>query len=434
MNNPTKRDEIASAAFVAWGETHFTSTSLNLVAQRLGITKQALYRHFRNKEALLDELTERFLAAYAQIRDDVCVLPEDASLSEIVTQYADGVYRMFADVPHYYLFLVLRLLPGPAEVAGRFYAIGDEIGNRVLPHLDPSLPRAQIDLLMLFMHVHIVMWTAFDFWTPMGALRGEPVGGRARERRVAHTVDLCLKGHFPHARIPIDFEEVERFAVVDPSEMLEPNRIFAAVEQVVQEVGFEAASMDRIARALGMTKSSLYFYFENKDAMLLEALNRERRHMRSLFAARVEQLSRFSEMLYCYLVTMVTYFLNNRSLLVFSDWLTAQRVRVPDTVHDEQQILATVDFVRRRLKLSQNPKRRKEVIETVALFSILMYRGIADRGLSRENEDEALAFTRDLYRTVTHGIGPGTATGAPVQGEEHRHPVTQGAAQKEGDE
>ncbi|TVR00390.1 MAG: TetR/AcrR family transcriptional regulator [Spirochaetaceae bacterium] len=434
MNNPTKRDEIVSAAFAAWGETHFTSTSLNLVAQRLGITKQALYRHFRNKEALLDELTERFLAAYAQIRDGVCVLPEDASLSEIVTRYADGVYRMFADTPHYYLFLVMRLLPGPPEVAGRFYAIGNEIGNRVLPHLDPSLPRTQIDLLMLFMHVHIVVWTAFDFWTPMGVLRGEPAGARSRERRVAHTVGLCLNGHFPHARIPIDFAEVERVAVVDPSEMLEPNRIFAAVEQVVQEVGFEAASMDRIARALGMTKSSLYFYFENKDAMLLEALNRERRHMRSLFAARVEQLSRFSEMLYCYLVTMVTYFLNNRSLLVFSDWLTAQRVRVPDTVHDEQQILATVDFVRRRLKLSQNPKRRKEVIETVALFSILMYRGIADRGLSRENENEVLAFTRDLYQTVTHGIGPGTSTGAAVQGEEHRHPVTQGASQKEGDE
>lgn len=434
MNTTTKRDEIVAAAFSAWGETHFTSTSLNLVAQRLGITKQALYRHFRNKEALLDELTERFLAAYTRVRDDVCALPQDASLLQIVSRYADGIHRMFADVPHYYLFLVLRLLPGPADIALRFYALGDEIGARVLPHLDSSLPRAQIELLMLFMHVHTVVWTAFDFWTPMGALRSEAVGDRARERRVAHTVDLCLNGHFPHARIPIEFAEVEQIAVVDPSEMLEPNRIFAAVEQVVQEVGFEAASMDRIARALGMTKSSLYFYFDNKDAMLLEALNRERRHMRSLFAARVEQLSRFSEMLYCYLVTMVTYFLNNRSLLVFSDWLTAQRVRVPDTVHDEQQILATVDFVRRRLKLSENPKRRKEVIETVALFSILMYRGIADRGLSRENEDDVLAFTRDLYRTVTHGIAPGNSGGAVVRGEEYGHPTTQGVHKKEGDE
>ena len=433
MNNTARQDDIVNAAFCAWGETHFTSTSLNLVARRLGITKQGLYRHFRNKKALQEGLTERFLAEYARVRDSVCSLPVDAPLEQILKTYAEGVYRMFADVPHYYLFLVLRLLPGPPETAGRFYALGDEIGSRVLPYLASSLSREQISLSMLFMHVHTVVWTAFDFWTPMGALRGESVSDRTLNRRVAHTVNLCLNGHFPDARLSLDFTKVERIAAVDPSEMLEPDRIFAAVEQVVQETGFEAATMDLIARAIGMTKSSLYFYFKNKDAMFLEALNRERQHMRFLFSARAEHLPRFSEIFYCYIVTMVTYFLNNRSLMVFSDWLTAQSVRVPDAVHDEKQILAAVDFIRRRLKLSRDPKRRKEVIETASLLSILMYRGIADRGLFRKKPEDTVSFTRDLYRVFTHGIAPGSTGSSKIRDRDHRHPVTQGAGEKEGD-
>jgi AcrR family transcriptional regulator len=56
---PSTRDRIMEAAIDLFTEQGFDKTSLREVAERVGVTKAALYYHFRSKEDLLSSLIER---------------------------------------------------------------------------------------------------------------------------------------------------------------------------------------------------------------------------------------------------------------------------------------------------------------------------------------------------------------------------------------
>src|SRR5258708_20643660 len=43
--------------------------------------------------------------------------------------------------------------------------------------------------------------------------------------------------------------------------------------QIFRDRGYDATSVSDIARALGITKAGLYYYFESKEALLLEITN-----------------------------------------------------------------------------------------------------------------------------------------------------------------
>jgi AcrR family transcriptional regulator len=58
------RQALVAAARRLWGQRGSGATSLDEVCARAGVTKGALYHHFRNKEDL-------FLAVYAQVEDDL---------------------------------------------------------------------------------------------------------------------------------------------------------------------------------------------------------------------------------------------------------------------------------------------------------------------------------------------------------------------------
>jgi AcrR family transcriptional regulator len=67
----TRRD-ILDVALKLFAENGFRKTSLELVANRLGVTRQALYYHFRSKEAILmalfDEMMSKLESAVANVK------------------------------------------------------------------------------------------------------------------------------------------------------------------------------------------------------------------------------------------------------------------------------------------------------------------------------------------------------------------------------
>lgn len=56
---PSTRERILEAALDLFTEQGFDKTSLREVSQRVGVTKAALYYHFRSKEEILASLVER---------------------------------------------------------------------------------------------------------------------------------------------------------------------------------------------------------------------------------------------------------------------------------------------------------------------------------------------------------------------------------------
>ncbi|HLY56330.1 MAG TPA: TetR/AcrR family transcriptional regulator [Stellaceae bacterium] len=56
-------------------------------------------------------------------------------------------------------------------------------------------------------------------------------------------------------------------------------QILAAARSVFLEQGYAAATMDAVARCAGVSKATLYAYFEGKDALFIEMVRRGRREL-----------------------------------------------------------------------------------------------------------------------------------------------------------
>lgn len=62
----TTREEILNVSLRLFAERGFDAVSTSMIAEQLGITKGALYRHFANKQGIFDAIWDRMVALDAQ--------------------------------------------------------------------------------------------------------------------------------------------------------------------------------------------------------------------------------------------------------------------------------------------------------------------------------------------------------------------------------
>ena len=58
-NSKSTKELILDAAFSFLKKTRYTSFSMNELAEKVGVTKPAIYRHFKNKESVLEAMENR---------------------------------------------------------------------------------------------------------------------------------------------------------------------------------------------------------------------------------------------------------------------------------------------------------------------------------------------------------------------------------------
>jgi AcrR family transcriptional regulator len=91
------RERIQSIALELFAEQGYEKTSLREIAERLGVTKAALYYHFRSKEDIVRSFTEDYRAEVeAVIAWGAGQPPTPQTRAEILARYADIVTRRLA--------------------------------------------------------------------------------------------------------------------------------------------------------------------------------------------------------------------------------------------------------------------------------------------------------------------------------------------------
>ena len=184
---PNQRQHIIQAAFTEWGKTHFANTSLSLVARALGITKQALYRHFDGKEALVTAMSECFLTDFEQIGEALGTLPQEAGLERIVRVYIQAVMGFYAENPYYYLFVLLVLFRRPRKEQERLEAMvrNNRLVTAFLLKRDGyAVTDKSVQIVTHYVDLVAFVWSALAFWTPTGTLKSSTVAEEEVEERV----------------------------------------------------------------------------------------------------------------------------------------------------------------------------------------------------------------------------------------------------------
>jgi AcrR family transcriptional regulator len=188
------RAEILAVATELFSEQGFEATSLREIAERLGITKAALYYHFPSKDDILAALLEPMGATLAELVDRLGAATDVEQWANALSWIIDMVFENVA------LFRVLqRNRHAMQQLHDSFDAMQEHIGMH--QRVQEAVHAAAADVgeeIRMFAALGAV--TAFDDWAPH-LLADGPAEVIERELRAAVRAILRIESPPRSARI-----------------------------------------------------------------------------------------------------------------------------------------------------------------------------------------------------------------------------------------
>lgn len=401
------RERIINGAFHAWGRTHFADTSLNAVARHLGVTKPAVYRYFRSKEEVMDALREdfarRMLAEVVEPMGGV----DPADPQEFLHSYIQHVLQFYVNHPYHYSFLIQVLLLGTALERRQEFRELARRREALLSTVAPDgMARRHIQRIAMYWttdHLRRDPATGAIDASPVFDPEGRTLGDHRRRAVVEQTTHRLCTGFLPRDHRPVDLAHVERTAWLLPEEMPEADRVFSAIEDVVQEKGYAGATVEHIAERIGITKSSLYHYFRNRDDMLVQMILRDQLHFAGLARVRLHQLEHPEEQLYGLFVMICSYAAQHSTFLTVENWLRQNEVTVEipeDHIRQIQEIFAFLTEMLMAGMMVGDPGEAFAVIGFIR-YAIMQELNELPRPFHR---DRCVALVRELYNLFANGL------------------------------
>jgi len=316
-----KTQLILDTAFKVWGENSFYNTSLSSLADALGMTKPAIYRYFKNKDALLQAMKNDFIIKYRSllIKSNS---NSNMTLDELIVDYTNTAVKFFAENYHYYRFLVLRLLNMNQNIELLFSEMKGDYENFLSPDRLQKYGFSEIESLSISGFVLSVGGFLLN-----QHLFTKNTYTKKEVNQILKTIKyVCrygLAGKNQNNK-QMNYIEVERISEIKKKDVLPFNKIFTAVAEVIADKGIWNTTVDAIAEHLNMSKSSLYFYFDNKEQMIQDVIGSERERLNELIMERIVKFESYEEQLYCIFYVMSSYFLLKPSIFTIMNWLRYQ--------------------------------------------------------------------------------------------------------------
>lgn len=314
----SRKDQILRSAFELMQNGE--KWSLSEISAKLGISKTAIYRHFSNKAEIEAEMDELFVSGLTEAVEQGGSTPN--SLRTRAIDFFKGnngflhlFFGKFFSSPEYELALFETLLkrsPLLAEWNARtaimdadrraieeIRLIKNIISVMIISVNEPKMEVLQKDLLALLEN----------------GLKAEDFPGIAANAQ----------------NMPDDkrLDELDGLCVLQPSDLGEANRFFEAIAASIRENGIHGTTIQKIAERMGTAKSSLYFYYNNKQEMLKELVLSETEAMKALCDRYSAHGRNFLEQLYILMMVQSQYLLLRPDILPVFNWIRYEIIRTP---------------------------------------------------------------------------------------------------------
>ncbi|MDR0450102.1 MAG: TetR/AcrR family transcriptional regulator [Treponema sp.] len=319
--------DIIQAAFKAWGRELYRNTSLSQVSRELGVSKPALYRHFRNKQALLDAMYESFFDDYAAfIRPYHEKAFNTASYHESLCAITQAMMKYYAKNGYAFLFSLINVW-----------------GNSRVRNMKEPLLKRGVDMgffsrpagkwegrgggapLWLFAVATLVL--AMAHFHRRACMTGEAPPD-ALVDQVTASVSRVVSGglNFDRAALEdIDYEELES-GVARAIHQVEEDPLLRGVAEAVARAGPWNASMEMVARHSGLSKSGLYAHFKSKEEMMARLFFTEFNRIGDFALKNQRDSAKPGERLYLGVFSIAVYFRSRPNILLAMDWLRTRRI------------------------------------------------------------------------------------------------------------
>ena len=301
------RQEILTKAFFMYEDLRNRKISLSEIAAKVGISKTAIFRHFKNKDALIQVMTEMVFTGLSSVlnsKEFFFTRTESKEYSfEEFSDLIDTVLSFFIENPGYLgftlnsgiltqktdepIFVILKkhgvmfseeyITSSNLRRFFRAYFCTESIiffliRRKCLLKTNPSAIHSDEEFKKTIINV---LWTGIS--TTENKLSSE---------RKAELDKLC------EITVPKDGDDA---------------RFFMAFTEVFNEYGIEGITIERISEKLNLAKSSLYSYFINKEEFITKMLSSELRIIMDMLSKRLKMATSIEETAYILLVSEKNY-------------------------------------------------------------------------------------------------------------------------------
>ncbi|MDR0448469.1 MAG: TetR/AcrR family transcriptional regulator [Treponema sp.] len=332
------KNDVISAAFRVWGQELYKTTSLAKLAEALGVSKPALYRHFQDKEALLEAMKERYYDDFA-----VAISPivEEAKKNSnwqdkllIMVQFISGYFtRHFG----YFLYSLIKLHNSqeqhffdmkPMLDRGIFL---DDIHEELNANNNTAYPSA------LFLAGMTALFGTGMFHKQRQGINDSKMSKKRLEEtwfseqpdeeEISHfTGDLIEKvrqglGFDMELVDALSYEELENLdlGIYDP-----PDPLLKAAAEAVAKKGPWDASMNMVAKQSGLSKSGLYAHFKSKEEMLSRLFLTEFDRISQYTSSHTASAETQEKQLYLAILSIAAYLHARPEILIVMHWVRIQ--------------------------------------------------------------------------------------------------------------
>jgi AcrR family transcriptional regulator len=332
------KDDVINAAFEVWGRELYKTTSLTKLAETLGVSKPALYRHFPDKQALQKAMEERFYDDYSRaIKPAIEEAHGKGSWQEgllTIVQFISGYFARHFD---YLIFSIIGLHDNKEKHFFNTDALKtrgvsfDKLAFRQSRQFPSALLLAGITGFFTTGAFHKQRLGIVGKASPMELL-GQPKffdkpPDREINNYVRKTAELVQKG-LRLNRALIEHLAFEKLESSGKDILLPPDPLLKAVAEAVAEEGPWNASMETVAKRSGLSKSGLYAHFKSKEDMLSRLFMSEFDRIAQCTASRTALGVKREEKLYLAILSIADYLRARPEILTVLDWVRIQQLEL----------------------------------------------------------------------------------------------------------
>ncbi|MDR2923519.1 MAG: TetR/AcrR family transcriptional regulator [Treponema sp.] len=409
------KKEILEAAYKVWGRDFYLNTSLSHVARELKVCKPALYRHFLNKDALLKAMIMHFFddfTAFIQVDFEKAMKTEDKNKSafilirSITEYYARNVYLFI-----FSMTILNDLKLDSFDMPEQLCIRGIDMGS-----FHSSMKKEYIfePLVMRLFFATLTFYMA-NFHKTKDSLSNPP--DEAAISKIINVISAIIGQGLGYTSKEIDalkYEELEN-RIAGTVNDIDGDPLLKAVAGAVAEAGPWQASMEQVARRSGLSKSSLYSHFKNKQDMLHQLFMTESIRIIDFAKRQIKQSEIPQEQLYLGIFSIAEYLRSKPDILVALDWIRNRKLNLNPSGHRHKtpmmgflRLFEAID-----IKPLQNegspfreiPMGEKENFNISLWILFLIVKTLMIRKPGRALGDVPNSDIRSLYKFITLGIG-----------------------------
>jgi len=280
-----KRESILDGAARLFNEHGVKGGMLSDVARQVGLATNSLTYYYRRKEDLAAACLLRSMDALGTAADEAAAAPTlDGRVRGFLQRYL-GLLAEIAEGRHPELIVFSDVLtlgePHHATVTAAYTQMFRRVRALLdAPDAPPQSPSARNA------RAHLLLSTTL--WARTWLLRYEAIDYPRLADRIADLLlhGLCPPGHEPAPAAPA----MEALAAIDAGGDGAATRTayLRAATKLVNEQGYQGASVDRIAAELRLTKGSFYHHHETKEDLIVACFERTFAVVRAAQAAALQ--------------------------------------------------------------------------------------------------------------------------------------------------